>query len=640
MKSAQGFARRGMAGLAICIAPLLCSAQGTITTIAGNGSGTYSGDGGQAISAGMTPYGVAVDMSGNLFIADEINSMVRKVDTSGVISRFAGCNPTALTACIQAGVGSGVLATSEVVFVGNPLAVDASGNLYVADIGHSLIRKVTPAGIVSTVAGNGTQGYGGDNGPATSAALNGPGGLAVDAAGNVYIADTQNNRVRMVNPTGTITTIVGDGKFAFKGDNGPGPSAELSYPGFLALDASGNLYISDSLNFRVRKYTTAGIISTVAGNGSPLSQGDGGPAISAGVAPVGIGVDGAGNLFISQSNSVIRKVDTNGNISTIAGGLTTGGFAGDGGPSANASLLGPMGLAVDKAGNLYVADSGNNRVRRITAAPAAPAFTCTNTAPVTITSIDSASAYGGYSYFASGSWLEIKGANLADLSDPRLNNASHSGQWTSADFNGNNAPTDLDGVSVSINGKAAYVWYLSPTQLNVQAPEDSATGNVAITVTNCKATSSSMLFARRALAPGLLAPSNYVSGGTQYMVATFASDGAYVLNTSLGASFGLNSRPAKPGDLIVAYGVGFGDVIPSILPGTIVQASNAVSNLVNFSFNTLPATLSYQGLAGAFVGLYEFYINVPLGLANGDYQISVSQNGIALPQTMFLTVHN
>ena len=140
-----------------------------------------------------------------------------------------------------------------------------------------------------------------------------------------------------------------------------------------------------------------------------------------------------------------------------------------------------------------------------------PAFTCTNTAPVAITSIASASAYGDYVYFSSGSWLEIKGTNLADPSDPHLNNASHSGQWSSADFNGNNAPTVLDGVSVSINGKPAYVWYLSPTQLNVQAPEDSATGNVAITVTNCKATGPSMMFARRALAPGLLAPSTYVS---------------------------------------------------------------------------------------------------------------------------------
>jgi uncharacterized protein (TIGR03437 family) len=588
----------------------------------------------------MTPYGVAIDTSGNLFIADEVNNMIRKVNPSGVISLFAGCNPSALSACIQAGVVNGVPATSEVVFVGGPVAVDAQGNLYVADIGHSLIRKVTPAGIVSTVAGNGTQGYSGDNGPATSAKLNGPGGLAVDAAGNLYIADKLNNRVRMVNAGGTITTVAGDGTFSFKGDGGPATSAELSYPGFLSMDTAGNLYIADTLNFRVRKMTPAGIISSVAGNGSPLSQGDGGPALAAGVAPLGIAVDGTGNLFISQGNSVIRKVDINGNISTIAGGLTTGGFSGDGGPSANASLLGPMGLAVDTSGNLYIADSGNNRVRRITAAPAAPTFTCTNTAPIAITSIASASAYGDYAYFSSGSWLEIKGTNLADPSDPRLNNASHSGQWSSADFNGSNAPTVLDGVSVSINGKPAYVWYVSPTQLNVQAPEDSATGNVAITVTNCKATSPAMMFARHALAPGLLAPSTYVSGSTQYMVATFVSDGAYVLNTSLGASFGLNSRPAKPGDLIVAYGVGFGDVIPSIMPGTIVQASNAVSNLVNFSFNTLPATLSYQGLAGSFVGLYEFYINVPMGLANGDYQINVTQNGIALPQTLYLTVHN
>jgi uncharacterized protein (TIGR03437 family) len=634
------FVRCGVATLAVCAASLLCQAQGIITTVAGNGSGAYSGDGGQATSAGLVPYGVAVDQAGNLYIADMVNAMVRKRDTSGVISRIAGCNPANLSPCIQAGLSDGLSATGVIVFVGNPITVDSSGNIYVADIGHSLVRKVTPAGIISTAAGNGTQGYGGDNGPAIKASLNGPGGLAVDSAGNLYISDTLNNRVRKVDTTGAITTIAGDGTFAFKGEGVQGTSAELSWPGFLAFDSVGNLFIDDNLNYRVRKLTPAGIITTVAGTGNPLSSGDGGQAIAAGVAPSGVAVDGAGNIYISQSNSTIRKVDTTGKISTIAGGLNTGGFSGDNGPSANASLLGPMGLAVDAGGNLYIADSGNNRVRRIAAAPVAPSFVCTNTAPVTITSIDSASAYGGYSYFASGSWLEIKGTNLADPTDPRLNNSTHSGQWASSDFNGNNAPTNLDGISVSINGKPAYVWYISPTQINVQAPEDSTIGDIAITVSNCKATSSEVMFSRRALAPGLLAPSNYSSGGTQYLVATFQSDGAYVLNTSVGAALGLNSRPAKPGDGIIAYGIGFGDVIPSVLPGVITQESNAVSNFVSFLFNTIAADTSYAGLAGSFVGLYEFYITVPLGLTNGDYQIKVTQNGVALPQTMYLTVHN
>jgi uncharacterized protein (TIGR03437 family) len=294
---------------------------------------------------------------------------------------------------------------------------------------------------------------------------------------------------------------------------------------------------------------------------------------------------------------------------------------------------------IDTLSNTVVATVGVGGIPEwVAIAKGAPKYTCTNTTRPVITFVDSASGYGGYSYFASGSWLEIKGANLADPKDPRL--ASGSGQWASADFNGPNAPTNLDGIGVSINNKPAYVWYLSPGQLNVQAPEDSTNGNVAITVTNCKATSSITMFSRRNLAPGLLAPPNYSSGGTQYLVATFASDGAYVLNTSLGASFGLNSRPAKPGDLIVAYGIGFGDVTPTILPGVIVGQSNALVNPITISFGSTSATLVYAGLAGNFVGLYEFFITVPSGLANGDYQINVTQNGIKVPQTMYLTVHN
>ncbi|HTB10404.1 MAG TPA: choice-of-anchor V domain-containing protein [Bryobacteraceae bacterium] len=291
-------------------------------------------------------------------------------------------------------------------------------------------------------------------------------------------------------------------------------------------------------------------------------------------------------------------------------------------------------------GNLQ-ADAGDHVYTNSFVLTPAVAFTCTNTTAPVITSVDSASGYGGYNYFASGTWLEIKGSNLADASDPRLTAATNPGQWTSADFNGSNAPTSLDGISVSVNGKAAYVWYLSTGQLNVQAPEDTATGSVAITVTNCKATSSAIMFTRRALAPGFLAPSNYTANGTQYMVATFQSDGAYVLNTATGASFGLISRPAKPGDGIILYGIGFGDVTPAILPGVIAGASNTLVNPVTISFgSTQVSTPAYQGLAGGFVGLYEFYITVPSGLANGDYQINVTQNGTTVPQTMSLTVHN
>jgi uncharacterized protein (TIGR03437 family) len=286
------------------------------------------------------------------------------------------------------------------------------------------------------------------------------------------------------------------------------------------------------------------------------------------------------------------------------------------------------------------ADLASVAFNAISSAFGGPAYTCSNTAAPVISFVDSASAYGGYSYFASGSWLEIKGTNLADPNDPRLMASPYPGQWTASDFNGVNAPTSLDGISASIDGKPAYVWYLSPGQINVQAPEDATLGNVAITVTNCKATSSPIMFTKRALAPGLLAPSSFAFSGTQYAVATFASDGAYVLNTSLGSTLGVNSRPAKPGDLIIAYGIGFGDVTPSILPGAMAEQINSLNNPVTLSFGSTNATLTYAGLAGNFVGLYEFYITVPPGLANGDYQINMTQGGAVVPQTVHLTVQN
>jgi uncharacterized protein (TIGR03437 family) len=301
------------------------------------------------------------------------------------------------------------------------------------------------------------------------------------------------------------------------------------------------------------------------------------------------------------------------------------------------------GLIQGTDGNLYGTTSGGGAngggtVFRLQLANTSAPYSCA-TQPV-IKSINSAGSYGGYSYFASGSWLEIKGANLANPADPRLTAAINPGQWTSSDFKGVNAPTVLDNISVSVNGKPAYIWYLSTTQLNVQAPEDTATGNVPITVNNCSTASAPFQFARRPLAPGLLAPPSFMVNSTQYMAATFASDGAYVLSVSTGAALRVNSRPAKPGDLIVAYGIGFGDVTPAILPGVIVQQGNALVNPVTISFGSTPATLAYAGLAGNFVGLYEFFVTVPSGLADGDYQINMTQNGATIPQTMYLTVHN
>jgi len=613
--------------------------QGIITTVAGGAHPCSSSDGVQATSACISPlFGIAFDKQGNFYILtgnSQSYPVVRKVNTAGIITTVAGGSLG-----YSGDGGPATQAGFDAFGFPSGLAIDAAGDLYIVD--GNRVRMVNAAtGIIATIAGTGTAGFSGDGGAATKAQLAGPSGIAFDSAGNLYIGDNSNNRVRKVDANGIITTVAGNGNSSYQGDGVPATNTGLAIVEGVTVDSAGNLYIAERV--RIRKVDTSGNITTVAGKASSQEtfgfSGDGGPATAALLdLPRGIVFDSAGNLyFVDSSNSRIRKIDTSGIITTWAG--VPGPISsplGDGGPAAKAYLGRPDDLALDAAGNMYVNSGLLNLVRKISAAPA---FVCTNTTAPTITSVVSASAYGGYPYFGSGTWLEIKGANLADASDPRLK-ASNPGQWTASDFSGANAPTVLDGISVSINGKPAYVWYLSPGQINVQAPEDTATGNVSITVTNCNATSSAFTFARRALAPGLLAPSSFNIGGTQYMAATFASDGAYVLNTSAGSALGINSRPAKPGDVIVAYGIGFGDVKPSILPGVIVGQPNGLTNPVTISFGTTPATLSYSGLAGNFVGLYEFYITVPASLANGDYQINVSQSGTKVPQTISLSVHN
>lgn len=248
------------------------------------------------------------------------------------------------------------------------IAVDSAGTLYFSDFNNQRVRKITTDGKISTVAGTGVAGYSGDSGPAVSAQLNYPRDVAVDSAGAVYIADANNHRVRKVTVDGTISTVVGTGAAGLSGDGGPATAARLNLPMGVAVDSTGVLYVSEYHNNRVRKITADGRISTFVGTGAVGSGGDGGPAVSAQLnRPHAVAVDGSGALYIADhGNHRVRKVTADGKISTVAG-TGAAGFSGDDGPATSARLNGPVGVVVDGTGVLCIADYGNHRVRKVTA---------------------------------------------------------------------------------------------------------------------------------------------------------------------------------------------------------------------------------------------------------------------------------
>lgn len=335
--------------------------DGVIHTYAGNNLPGFAGDGGSAAGAQISgPLDVAVDSAGNLYIADSDNNSVRKVDTSGNITTVAG-NQTSGYA------GDGAAATSAQLAHPVGLAVDSQGNIYIAEYSNDVIRKVDTKGNISTYAGNGTFGFAGDGGAAKSASFADPLGIAIDSSGNLYVADLWNYRVRKVGASaGNVSTVAGSGVFSYSGDGGTALSAQLNLPGGVAVDGARNVYLSDTANHRVRKVDTSGNITTVAGNGQAGFGGDGGQGGAAQLnSPHGLAVDTAGNLYIADTlNSRVRKLGTDGTITTVAGNGSFG-FAGDNGAAASAILNQPAGVAVDKAGNLYIADTGNHRVRMV-----------------------------------------------------------------------------------------------------------------------------------------------------------------------------------------------------------------------------------------------------------------------------------
>ena len=317
---------------------------GHISTFAGAGK-FVPADGGPALRAGLqAPRGVVVDGAGNLYIADPPSHRIRKVDRAGRITTVAGNGVRGLS-------GDGGPATAAQLAFPHDVAVDAVGNLYIADTNNHRVRRVDLAGTITTAA-----------------RLDSPSGLAVDAAGNVYIAELWRHRVRKVDRAGAITSVAGTGARGDSGDGGPATAARLDRPDDVAVDAGGNLYIADSSNGRIRKVDAAGTITTVAGTGTAGNSGDGGLASAAQISPNGVAVDAAGNVYIAELwRHRVRKVDAAGTITTVAG-TGTAGDSGDGGPAAAARLSAPAGVAADTLGNLYIADSGNHRIRQVAVA--------------------------------------------------------------------------------------------------------------------------------------------------------------------------------------------------------------------------------------------------------------------------------
>jgi uncharacterized protein (TIGR03437 family) len=589
-------------GAAFIFAPAWCQAQApayTITTIAGDNTAGYTAD---SVAANTTdinlPFGIALDSKGNLYIGDQLNQRVREV-TGGTISTVAG-NGTA------GFLGDAAAATSAEIDLPSGVVVDSSGNLYISDTHNCVIRKVS-GGTITTYAGSNTNynvvcGGTGDHGLATSAELDEPTGLAMDAANNLYIADTGNNRIRVVTaPTGFITTL-STGNFILKGPKG------------VAVDAAGSVYIADTSNCRILKVTPSGsitITTTVAGSdaGATASacgySGDGGPATSALLNyPSGVALDAAGNLYIADThNQRIRVVSAaTGKITTVAGNKFSG-YTGDGGPATSAELSFPLSVLVGPSGNIYVADTQNSVIRLLTPAPPA------------ISGVVTASAFGGFGSIAPGAWIEIYGSNLA----------ADSRGWTSADFKGVNAPTSLDGTTVSIGGQAAFISYISPGQVNALAPSNVGTGQQQITVTTATGTSAAYPVIVNPTAAGMLAPANFKIGGMQYLAALFSDYQTYVAPP--GAIPGVTSRRAKPGDVIVIFGTGFGPVTPNTPAGQIAQGNSTLTLPLQINFGSTPATLKYSGLAPSLVGVYQFNVVVPNVPASDAVQVSFSLNG-------------
>ncbi len=572
----------------------------TVTSVAGN-------------SSWGAVYNVTVDGVGNLFVPDPVTHQVYKIDPQGVTVVVAGTGRPGFS-------GDGGLATAAQLSGPSGTALGPDGSLYISDYNNDRIRKVAPNGVITTFAG-GAGGFAGDGGQASAARLNAPASMAFDGGGNLYFVDFSNFRIRRITPAGVITTVGGTGRFSLSGDGGLGTATDI-YGYWLAVARDGTIYVGDdgdgrlNGNKRVRRIATNGIVTTVAGTGISGYSGDGGPAVLAQLKSVsGVALDANGNIYISDAEDAkIRKVAPNGIITTYAGsGLA--GVTGDGGPALQARFNFPSGMTTDANGNLYIADTRNDKIRKVSPPPV----------PQVRTESPVLTSFGGKAGFSSNTYVEVYGQNFSTIS--RL--------WAGSDFSGVSAPTSLDGISVTVNGKPAFIYYVSPNQININTPEDTATGPVTLVVKTPLGTSNTVMVQRARLSPTLQTVPQFLIGGKQYVVALTPDFTTFIGREAMLA--GVAFRPARPGDTIAIYALGCGPTSPPTQAGVVAAQGSSLALPYELRIGGAVAQVSFAGVVGATIGLYQFNVVVPFVPA-GDQTITLTVDGVPNAQNLSIVI--
>ena len=697
--------------------------DGTITAFAGSGVSGVK-DGGPASDAYLNlPDGIGLDAGGNLYIADSGNDRIRKVDASGNITTFAGRGIQGFT---DGGQAAKVLLSQP-----SAVSIDSKGNVYIADAGNFRIRKVASSGVISTFAGTGDEGFSGDGGQATAATIGSVSSLAFDTADNLYVADISSYHIRKITRAGVISTIAGNGQADYAGEGVPATSAQL-FPWGLTVDHTGNIYVADGLNDRVRKIDAAGIITTVAGSGGTGFAGDGGPAKAAQLfGPSGVAVDGSGNLYIADAfNFRVRRVDKSGTLTTIAGnGSAT--YSGDGGPALLAQL-GPVALATDNTGGIFVTDVFNDRIRKLTLLVAARLVITAGDkqtgdvgtqlgSPLVVTVTDSAglpvsgvtvkfavtsgtatvsspsvvsgadgtastqlilgSTAGAVTVTASSGTLDPVsfGATItttggvvlpvisaggvvgAGLSVPAVKAVSTNGilsvfgsnfapigtfkQVGAGDLVNGQLPTIFEGVCVLVGSVRAPIFAVLSNQINFQATQVPSSGTVPVQVVRNCGTANELHSDPQSVTAQAASPEffyfQYTASGKNPIAAINATTGKYVGAAGLlpGATF----APARPGDILTLYFTGGGTTNPAFASGELPDKAARVTGSTQVTVGGIAvssADVQYAGVAPHYAGLYQLNLHLSKDTPDGDQPVVLTIAGVASPAVGFVKVQH